>query len=181
MIPANPWMDIARSLIGLAEIKGPRHESRIVAMWDAIHCAWFKDDETPWCAGFVGSCLERAGIRSSRSAAARSYEKWGDTLGLVDGPFGQKVWSFATVPYGAIMVLSREGGGAGSGHVGFYCGPSGSGFGLLGGNQNDAVRVSSYLWSRVVAVRWPTGYALPAKPYRFPSNPSDMRASTSDA
>lgn len=172
IIPANPWMDVARSLIGLSEIKGPRHESRIVAMWDAIHCAWFKDDETPWCAGYVGACLERAGIRSSRSAAARSYEKWG----VDPRPFG----TVAEIPYGAIVVLSRAGAGAGSGHVGFYCGPSGSGFALLGGNQNDAVRISSYLWSRIVAVRWPTGYALPAKPFRY-LTVETMLPSTSDA
>jgi uncharacterized protein (TIGR02594 family) len=149
-------MDVARSLIGCAEIKGPRHESRILAMWDDIKCGWFKDDETPWCAAFVGSCLERAGFRSTRSAAARSYEKWG---------FDYLCHSRTTIPYGAIVVLSRPG-APGSGHVGFYCGPSGSGFALLGGNQNDAVRVSSFLWPRIVAVRWPQNG--PAPGYEYP-------------
>ena len=165
-----PWMTLARSYIGCAEIKGPRHESRILAMWDAIKCGWFKDDETPWCAAFVGAMLEGVGIRSTRSAAARSYAKWGDDY---------LCHSRSSIPYGAIVVLSRPG-APGSGHVGFYCGPSGAGFALLGGNQNDAVRVSSYLWSRIVAVRWPTGVPLPATPYAYPPL-STLVASTSDA
>jgi len=162
-------MVTARSLIGCAEIKGPRHESRIVAMWDSIKCGWFKDDETPWCAAFVGHCLESVGVRSTRSAAARSYEKWG-------GPVAPAVQS--RIPYGAVVVLSRPG-SPGSGHVGFYCGPSGAGFALLGGNQNDAVRVSSYLWSRIVAVRWPTGPVV-TPTYVYPPLGS-LVASTSDA
>lgn len=152
---APPWMDVARSLIGLREIKGPKHESRILAMWDSIRCGWFTDDETPWCAAFVGHCLETAGFRSTRSAAARSYEKWGSDYLCP---------SRATIPYGAIIVLSRPG-APGSGHVGFYCGPSGSGFALLGGNQNDAVNVSSFLWSRIVAVRWPENGPEPTYAY----------------
>jgi uncharacterized protein (TIGR02594 family) len=175
VIPANPWMDIARQLVGLREIKGPRHESRIVAMWDDIKCAWFKDDETPWCAAFVGSCLERAGIRSSRSAAARSYENWGQIV---------PNWNIAAqtpevIPYGAVVVLSRPG-APGSGHVGFYCGATGSGFALLGGNQGDTVSVASYLWSRIVTARWPTVHALPAWPRRYPKL-ADIRPSASDA
>lgn len=162
-----PWMQIAVSLIGTTEIKGPRHESRILAMWDSIRCGWFKDDETPWCAAFVGHCLETAGFRSTRSAAARSYEKWG----------GPARYSGFPIPFGAVVVLSRPG-APGSGHVGFYCGPSGSGFALLGGNQNDAVRISSYLWSRIVAVRWPENG--PARTYGYP-NFGNSVASTSDA
>ena len=180
MIGGPPWMQVARSYIGCAEIKGPRHESRILAMWDDIKCGWFKDDETPWCAAFVGSCLERAGFRSTRSAAARSYEKWGQPLMTLAGDMAPQPLSaggMSRVPYGAVVVLSRPG-APGSGHVGFYCGPSGSGFALLGGNQNDAVRVSSYLWSRIVAVRWPENGPAPA--YEYPPLGS-LVASTSDA
>jgi uncharacterized protein (TIGR02594 family) len=169
------WMTCAEGMIGLSEIKGPRHESRIVAMWDAIHCSWFRDDEVPWCAGFVGSVLENSGIRSTRSAAARSYEKWG-------APIERRAlgWAATPIPYGAVMVLESPGRGPGSGHVTFFRGPSGAGWAGLGGNQNDAVRVSNFLWSRIVAVRWPTGYALPSQPYRFPA-PIKAAFSTSDA
>lgn len=33
-------------------------------------------DEVPWCAGFVGWCLEKVGMGSTNSLMARSYEKW---------------------------------------------------------------------------------------------------------
>lgn len=163
-----PWMAAGRALIGLSEIKGPQHNSLILRMWDSIGASWFRDDETPWCAGFVGHCLESAGIRSTRSAAARSYEKWGDDY---------LCHSRTSIPYGAIVVLSRPG-APGSGHVGFYCGPSGAGFALLGGNQNDAVNVASFLWSRIVAVRWPSEYPMPASPYEYPSLGSTVASHT---
>lgn len=172
-------MEYAILLSGLAEIKGPKHESRIVAMFDSIHASWFTNDETPWCAAFVGHCLERAGIQSTRSARARSYETWGNNLPgavLVPG-YTQRL---PAIPYGSVVVLNSPGRGAGSGHVTFYYGPSGSGWAGYGGNQNDAVRVSPYEWDRIVAVRWPSGYALPSTPYRYPKI-GPLVASTSDA
>ena len=51
------------------------------------------NDEIAWCAAFLGSCLERAGIASTRSLLARSYLAWGEPLG--------------DPHYGAIAVLSR--------------------------------------------------------------------------
>jgi uncharacterized protein (TIGR02594 family) len=168
--PSAPWMETAESLIGLAEIVGPKHDARIIRMWESIK-APFRDDETPWCAGYVGHCLEAANYRSTRSAAARSYLKWG-----IDPRKGGTV---AEIPYGAIIVLSRPGADW-SGHVGFYAGPSGSGFALLGGNQNNAVRVSSYLWSRIIGVRWPVDWPIPQSPHMYP-NLIGVKASTSDA
>lgn len=71
------WVAEARRYIGLTEIEGPQHNSEIVAMWKAIKRGGIKDDETPWCAAFVGACLERVGIASTRFEGARSYASWG--------------------------------------------------------------------------------------------------------
>lgn len=71
------WVDEARRHIGLTEIKGPQHNPEIVAMWKAIKRGGIRDDETPWCAAFVGACLERVGIQSTRFEGARSYASWG--------------------------------------------------------------------------------------------------------
>src|SRR5437868_11136252 len=102
-MPQDPrWLIKARSYIGLKEIKGRKHNPQILQWWTLIR-AGFTDDETPWCAGFVGGVLESVGIKSSRSAAARSYLKWGVKL---DEP----------VP-GCIVVLER---GAANGHVFFF-------------------------------------------------------------
>lgn len=142
-----PWIAVARSLIGLKEIKGPQHAPEILQMWKDIKRSGIKDDETPWCAAFVGAMLERVGIKSSRFEGARSYEQWGDKL-------NEPV-------YGCVAVLTRTGGG----HVAFVVGEHSNGdLLLLGGNQGDSVSIARYPRSRVSAYRWPTGVPLKVVP-----------------
>jgi uncharacterized protein (TIGR02594 family) len=144
-VNADPaWVAIARKLIGLQEIKGPEHAAEIVQMWKDIKRGGIKTDEVPWCAAFVGSCLERAGIRSSRFESAKSYLDWGVRL---DGPV-----------HGCVVVFARTGGG----HVGFVVGiDSQSRLLVLGGNQNDEVSIRAFQWSRAVGFRWPVDHAIP--------------------
>src|SRR5262249_37348156 len=99
-----------------------------------------KDDETAWCAAFLGACLERAGIRSTRSLAARSYLAWGESVG-----------EFRP---GVIAVLSRTADPA-LGHVGFLVGQTADAVILLGGNQGDCVSVQAFPRSRLLGLRWP--------------------------
>lgn len=72
------WLDEARKYLGLKEMKGPKHAQAILDMWKAIKRGGIKDDETPWCAAFVGACLERVGILSTRFESAKSYLSWGE-------------------------------------------------------------------------------------------------------
>lgn len=138
------WLTRARSYIGQREIAGVKNNPLILHWWVLIHAA-FNDDETPWCAGFVGGVLEECGIRSSRSAAARSYLKWGREL---KGP-----------AVGAIVVFER---GPVNGHVGFVVGRDAAGNLLvLGGNQGDMVRISPFRVSRLLGYRWPADVMLP--------------------
>jgi hypothetical protein len=51
-----PWI-AARKHIGQMEIKGPRHNPLILQFWKDIKRGGIKDDETPWCAAFVGAML----------------------------------------------------------------------------------------------------------------------------
>ena len=141
MMPNDPtWITEARASIGVREIKGPKHEPKILAWWKAIKRGGIKDDETPWCAAFVGGCLEAVGITSSRFESARSYETWGSPL--------------SAPVYGCVVVFSRDGGG----HVGFVVGQDKAGnLMVLGGNQGDAVNVKAFQRSRVTAYRWPLG------------------------
>lgn len=140
------WLQKAREFIGLYEKKGAEHNPQILAWWKAIKLGGIKDDETPWCAAFVGGVLESVGIQSSRSGAARSYLQWGQPIKL-------------PVP-GCVVVFSRDGGG----HVGFVVGKDSTGRLLvLGGNQADAVNVRAFGLDRVLGYRWPTLVALPAE------------------
>lgn len=152
MIIDPQWLAIARPLVGLHEVKGAEHSPEILGMWRAIKRSGIQDDETPWCAAFVGACLERAGIRSSRFESAASYLKWGVRL---DGP-----------AHGCIVVFSRDGGG----HIGFVVGVDASGNLLvLGGNQGDQVSVKAFPTTRVTGYRWPVDVPIPSWPLQIGS------------
>lgn len=141
------WLVEARRYVGQREIAGRRHNPLILRWWTLIR-APFTDDETPWCAGFVGGVLEAVGIRSSRSAAARSYREWGQPV--TNGP-----------AVGAIVVFSR---GPVNGHVGFVVGKAPDGrLMVLGGNQGNAVSIKPFARARVLAFRWPSNAVLPER------------------
>lgn len=138
------WLLLARRYIGLREIKGAAHNPEIVQFWKDIKRGGIKDDETPWCAAFVGAMLERAGYQSTRFESARSYLEWGRPLSLPC--------------LGCIVVMTRTGGG----HVGFCVGrDSADNLLILGGNQSDMVNIAAFPRSRVTGYRWPAGLASP--------------------
>lgn len=138
------WLIEARKHIGTTEIKGSVHNAKIIGWWKAIKRGGIKDDETPWCAAFVGGCLEVSGIRSTRFESAKSYLDWGFRLNMPC--------------LGCIVVFSRQGGG----HVGFVVGKDTQGQLLvLGGNQSDAVNIRAFSTDRVTDYRWPHAEPLP--------------------
>lgn len=140
------WIEKAREYIGTKEIHGSKHNPKILELWQAAHLG-FKDDETPWCAGFLGGVLEMVGIKSTRSGMARSYLNWGKKL---DQPI-----------IGCVVVLAR--GKAPSGHVGFVTGITGDKLKVLGGNQSDSVSEQPFPRSQVLGYRWPPGEPIPGK------------------
>ena len=137
------WLAEARRNLGVREIKGSNHEPKILAWWKAIRRGGIKDDETPWCAAFVGGCLEAAGLMSTRFESAKSYETWGEYL--------------SAPAYGCVVVFTRDGGG----HVGFVVGEDKGNLMVLGGNQGDAVSIRAFPRARATAYRWPSGVPLP--------------------
>lgn len=131
-----PWIVSARAQIGVREVKGFRHNPIVVGFWKLARLGGIKNDEVPWCAGFVGAMLESNGIRSARSDSSRAYLKWGEPI---DAP-----------EYGCIVVFNRPGGG----HVGFCVGVDHGGrLLILGGNQGDAVSILPFERSRVAGFR----------------------------
>ena len=147
MMSDPQWLAIARPLVGLEEIPGPQHAPEILGMWRAIKRSGIQSDEVPWCAAFVGACLERAGIRSSRFESAASYLTWGVRL--------------SDPVHGCVVVFSRDGGG----HVGFVVGQDEQGRLLvLGGNQGDRVSVKAFDRARVTGYRWPVDVPIITAP-----------------
>lgn len=140
------WLVEARKHLGQMEKPGKSNNPWIVALWKTIKLGGIRDESVPWCAAFVGGCLEASGTRSTRSGAARSYLDWGVRL---PGPV-----------CGCIVIFQREPRG---GHVGFVVGKDeGGNLQVLGGNQGDAVNIKSFPPNRVLGYRWPAGERIPA-------------------
>ena len=138
--PECPWLDIAMEELGrgVNEVPGPEANPRIVE-YHSITALKATSDEVPWCAAFACWCLEKAGVRSPRSARARDFLKWGQ-------PSERKI--------GAIVVLSR-GADPRAGHVGFLYHDRSWEIVLLGGNQGDRVSTRKFLADTVLGYRWP--------------------------
>jgi uncharacterized protein (TIGR02594 family) len=138
------WMAAAWAELGQREVEGRADNARIRAFFRDVGQPASLHDEVAWCAAFVGACLERAGLASTRSLMARSYLRWGETL--EEGRLG------------AVTVLAR-GADPALGHVGFLIGETAGHVILIGGNQGDAVSVAAYPKARLLGYRWPQAEA----------------------
>ena len=161
------WMVTARKYLGMREIKGPQHNPDIVALWKKMG-APFKDDETPWCGGFVGGVLVEAGLKAAPGGAmARNWLK-----------LPKKIERAAV---GCVVVFWRGSPQGASGHVGFVVGQDRSGnLAVLGGNQGDKVSIAFFPKSRVLGYRWPSIAPSPER-YNLPVYESNGQLSTNEA
>ncbi|NRQ10072.1 TIGR02594 family protein [Aliiroseovarius sp. xm-v-208] len=132
--------EIAQSYIGTTEGPGTEDNPAIMAMYASVGHDWVEHDSVAWCAAFVGHCLEKAGLRSTRRLNARSYLDWGIPVDLAEAQEGD------------IVVFSR-GSKSWQGHVGFFVKTAGAMIEVLGGNQSDAVNIQRYAKSRLLGVR----------------------------
>jgi uncharacterized protein (TIGR02594 family) len=141
------WLAAAWAELGQREISGSADNARIRGFFSDVGQPASLHDEVAWCAAFLGACLERSGLASTRSLMARSYLRWGEKID--EGRVG------------AVAVL-RRGADPGAGHVGFLVGETPGHVILLGGNQGDAVSVAAYPKTRLIGLRWPrVGTAAP--------------------
>jgi len=134
------WLEHAWAELGQSEVSGPASNARIADYIRRVGHPDVADDATPWCAAFVGACLDRAGIPGTGSLLARSFLSWGVET---DEP-----------QLGAIAVLSR-GADPTLGHVGFLVGTTGDRLLLLGGNQSDSVSVEGFARDHLLGLRLP--------------------------
>jgi len=142
------WMTVARGEIGQMERRGGENP-RIVA-YHATTTLAAREDEVAWCSSFVNWVLEQAGYKGTSSAAASSWLRWGVEL---------------EVPHpGCVTVLKRKGrsrdaatGSTTGFHVAFFVDRTATHVRVLGGNQSNSVKYSSYPLARydVRGYRWP--------------------------
>jgi uncharacterized protein (TIGR02594 family) len=142
------WLDIAEGELGTVEKRGG--ENPRILEYHATTTLKAREDEVAWCASFVNWCMEKAGIKGTGSAAAKSWLTWGDT---------------SPQKYGAVCVIKQKSkghdaatGSASGYHVAFFLKIENGRVFLLGGNQGDQVKISSFgLGSyEVCGYRWPT-------------------------
>ena len=146
------WISIAEKEIGVKEKAGAEHNPKVIEYHATT--GKFKDDETPWCSSFVNWVMNKSGNGGTNSAQAISWAKWGKKINKP--------------AYGAIAVIDWDGSGPGTkGHVGFVVGKKGSSIELLGGNQSNAVNVSTFSSSKVIAYVFPSNFQIPDNYYSF--------------
>jgi uncharacterized protein (TIGR02594 family) len=132
--------ELAKKEVGTLEVAGAKHNPKVLQYFrDAGHPE-IVNDETAWCAAFVGAMLERSGVPSTRALNARSYLKWGQPVALEDAKPGD-------------IVVFQRGDSAWQGHVAFYEAQGATKITVLGGNQSDSVNRSSYPISKLLGVR----------------------------
>lgn len=138
----NAILEAAGAYLGLAEWPGAKQNPRIVEMFATVGHDNVRDDETPWCAAFVGAVLASLGLPHTGKLNARSY-----------ATYGQPVPTEAARP-GDIVVLWRGSRTSWQGHVGIFVEFRNGKVVLRGGNQrNGAVTDSEYDMDRIVAIR----------------------------
>jgi uncharacterized protein (TIGR02594 family) len=142
------WMQTAENELGVKEIVGSGHNPRVLEYHATT--GGFKTDEVPWCASFVNWVMKTSGNGGTGSAAAMSWKNYGTDAGRPG--------------YGAIAVFSY---GGGKGHVGFVVGKQGNKVLILGGNQSNMVKISSFGTSKIVAYVYPSGYDVPEAAFTF--------------
>lgn len=145
------WLRLAYSHLGLREIRGPQHNADILRWWQNLGLH-FRDDETPWCAGFVNAMILQAGfpIVPKYRAAALGW-RWSGYGQRLDGP-----------ALGAIASMTRK--KPGSGHMTIVAGRDKKGRIMgLGGNQGNMVQINPYgRHDRDIQFHWPEVAKLPA-------------------
>jgi uncharacterized protein (TIGR02594 family) len=125
--------------LGLKEWPGSKHNPQVVKMFEDSGHAWVKDDETPWCAAFVGSVLASVGIQGTGQLNARSYLNWGEPV--------------RDPRPGDVVIFWRGTKGGWQGHVGFFVRWHGEDIVVRGGNQGNAVSDAVYSGSRLLGFR----------------------------
>ena len=131
----------ARSTIGIKEIPGLLHNPEILKMFSTVGHGWVKDDETPWCAAYIGWVLSTIGIKGTGKLNARSYLEWGEVVKIDDA-----------LP-GDICIKSRGDKNSWTGHVFFVTKVDAKRIYGIGGNQSNAVTEASFLRRDVLGVR----------------------------
>ncbi|SED10733.1 TIGR02594 family protein [Tenacibaculum sp. MAR_2009_124] len=137
----NRAIEIGLSQIGIKEIRGRKDNPEVIKYFTEIGFDGGKfKDETAWCSAFVNWCCKKAGLEISGKLTARSWLKMGESV-------------HSAPRLGDIVVLWREDIESWKGHVGFFVRKDKNWIWILGGNQNNEVKIKAYPQSRLLDFR----------------------------
>lgn len=132
---------IAASQLCIKEVKGVKHNDKIVSYAKETGIKSITTDEIPWCSTFINWCAKKAGLPMSGKANARSWTKIGTRTNVPET--------------GDIVVFWRESKLSWKGHVAIFLGFNHNGKRVicLGGNQGNAVSIMDYDVEKVLGYR----------------------------
>ena len=104
--------EMAKAEVGTVEWANGNNP-KVVAYFKDSGNPGVMDDETAWCAAFVGAMLKRAGIKGTGKLNARSYLDWGTPVARKDAQPDKTSISQGLAPrrgraYREIFQLVRE-------------------------------------------------------------------------
>jgi uncharacterized protein (TIGR02594 family) len=127
ILPAQ--VKVAMGELGVKEWPGDRHNPRILEYHRACDSGW-KSDEISWCSAFMNWVFKQCEIEGTRSAAARSWARWGES-------------SMESPKLGDVVVFERKD-SSWQGHVGMFVSQDEGTILVLGGNQNNEVNYQRF-------------------------------------
>jgi uncharacterized protein (TIGR02594 family) len=137
--PVPLYIAAALGEIGVIEDTRPYKSAKRIEEYHAATTGGAMPDDVPWCSSFLCWCMERAGIRSTRSKAAASWLRWGAAC-------APRPW--AVCVFGKLHEDAR-----GTGHVALSLGLTSKYVYVIGGNQQNAVTIAQRATSEVLAWR----------------------------
>ena len=124
---------------GTMEIPGSTDNPEILKYFHEIGHDWVEHEETAWCSAYVNWVAKVCGYEHSGALDARSWLKKGSVV--LDFKLGD------------VAIFWRESPDSWRGHVGFPIRRDGDSVWVLGGNQNNMVRITPYPYNRLLGYR----------------------------
>lgn len=139
MFPSKSPLEFALKEYGTHGEYGDLSNPDVLKYFSEIGADWVKNDDVAWCSAFLNWCLMKAKLKFSSSLLARDFLKYGkETKGPV---------------LGDIVVFWRIAKSSPYGHVGFYISESFSTIFVLGGNEDNEVKIKAYPKTQVLGYR----------------------------
>ncbi len=133
-------IEVALTQIGVKEIAGKQDNPEVLKYFNILGFDGAKlHDETSWCSAFANWVAITAGYEHSKSLVAKSWKEVGIKTEHPE--------------VGDIAVFWRDNPKSWKGHVAFFIKEVNGWIYVLGGNQNNQVKISAYPKKRLLEYR----------------------------